>query len=92
MSMVIADSAIRQPRSVAGDKFVAVASPTIAQQCLDAGLLDAIHVSPVPVLLGAGVRLFDDLPGTSIELDDRPRVTPGVGVTHVQYQVRRAAR
>lgn len=68
--------------------MVAIASPSIAQQCLNVGLLDAIRISLVPVLLGAGIRLFDHLQGTPIQLDDHPQVTRGVGVTHLQYAVK----
>lgn len=82
-------SAIEQAKETAGDKIVAVASTTIAQQCLNLGLLDGIRVSLVPVLLGAGIRFFDNLEKAPILLDDNPRVTPGVGVTHLSYRVLR---
>ena len=35
--------------------------PATIQQYLRAGLIDELHVAIVPVLLGAGARLFDDL-------------------------------
>jgi len=57
------ESAVRQAQAVAGDKVVAVATPTITQQLLDAGLLDEIAVNLVPVLLGEGIRFFDNLAG-----------------------------
>jgi dihydrofolate reductase len=85
------ESAIAQAKATAGDKIVAVASSTIAQQCLDLGLLDGIRVSLVPVLLGAGIRFFDNLKNTPVLLDDHPRVTPGVGVTHLSYRVLRGS-
>lgn len=50
------ESAVRQAAVTAGDKIVAIASASIAQQCLVAGLLDVIHLSLVPVLLGEGIR------------------------------------
>ncbi|MBV8930944.1 MAG: dihydrofolate reductase family protein [Kutzneria sp.] len=83
------DSAITRAKATAGDKNVVIACPTIAQQCLNAGLLDAIRLSVVPVLLGEGVRFFDNLHGTPIELDDHPRVTEGIGVTHLWYRVKK---
>ncbi|MEP6852692.1 MAG: dihydrofolate reductase family protein [bacterium] len=86
------ESAIRQASATAGDKVVAIASSTIAQQCLDAGLLDVIHVSLVPVLLGGGIRFFDHLRTAPIELEDRPRVIEGIGVTHLEYTVRARSR
>ena len=54
------------------------------QQCLDAGLLDEIHIDLAAVLLGAGVRLFDHLANTAVVLGD-PTVVTGVGVTHLRY-------
>lgn len=63
------ESAIKQAQAAAGDKVVAVASPTVAQQCLKAGLLDELSLHIVPVLLGGGVRLFDHLGADHIELE-----------------------
>jgi len=54
------------------------------QQCLDAGLLDEIHIDLAAVLLGAGVRLFDHLENTPAVLGN-PAVVAGVGVTHLRY-------
>jgi dihydrofolate reductase len=54
-------------KSAAGDQYVGLLGGNIAQQCLDAGLLDEIVVQVAPVLLGAGVRLFDR-PGGQITL------------------------
>ena len=56
------------------------------QQCLNAGLLDEIHIDLAAVLLGAGVRLFDRLTKTPVVLGD-PTVITGVGVTHLRYPV-----
>ena len=80
-------SAVAQAKAAAGDKIVGVASPSIAQQCLDLGLLDAVRVSLVPVLLGRGIRYFDNLRNAPVLLSDHPRVVPGVGVTHLYYDV-----
>jgi dihydrofolate reductase len=44
-----------------GDTYVNLMGASIPQQCLRAGLLDEIQLHLVPVLLGAGVRLFDHL-------------------------------
>jgi len=81
------ESAVAQAKAAAGDKIVAVASPTIAQQCLNAGLLDGIQVDLVPVLLGSGIRFFDNLDAT-IELTGSG-VVEGSGVTHLSYRVQR---
>jgi dihydrofolate reductase len=82
------ESAVARASAIAGDKVVAVATPTITQQCLNAGLLDVIRVNLVPVLLGDGIRFFEHLRDAPIMLDD-PEVTEGLRVTHLQYRVRR---
>ena len=80
------ESAIRQARQAAGDKHVAVATPSITQQCLKAGLLDEIHIALVPVLLGAGTRLFERLGIEPIELEST-QVVAAPGVTHLTFRV-----
>jgi dihydrofolate reductase len=50
------------------------------------GVLDEIHVSLVPVLLGAGIPFFANLKGPPVMLDD-PVVTPGRRVTQLSYRV-----
>jgi dihydrofolate reductase len=52
------ESALAQAKTTAGEKMVAVAGPNIAQQCLNAGLLDEIVVNLVPVLLREGIPFF----------------------------------
>ena len=80
------ESAVEQARAVAGEKDVAVGAASIAQQCIRAGLLDVIHVDLVPVLLGGGVRLFEHLGTTPIELEST-EVIEGSGVTHLTFRV-----
>jgi dihydrofolate reductase len=81
-------SAVARASGIAGDKVVALATPTITQQCLNAGLLDVIRANLVPVLLGDGIPFFEHLRYAPIMLDD-PEVTEGLRVTHLQYRVRR---
>ncbi len=66
-----------QAQKIAGDRNVAVASASIAQQCLKAGLLDEIHIDLVPFLVGRGVRLFEYLGIEPIALE-RTRVVEGM--------------
>ncbi|WP_433221220.1 dihydrofolate reductase family protein [Microtetraspora malaysiensis] len=80
------ESAVEKATAVAGEKIVAVASADITQQCLNAGLLDEVHVDLVPVFLGAGIRFFDNLDGV-IELED-PVTVEGRGVTHLRYRLK----
>jgi len=80
------ESAVERAKAVAGDKDVAVGAASIVQQCIEAGLLDEIHVDLVPVLLGGGVRLFDHLGAAPIELE-RTSVIEAPGVTHLTFRV-----
>jgi dihydrofolate reductase len=80
------ESAVEQAKSAAGDRDVAVGAASIAQQCIEARLLDEVHVNLVPVLLGGGVRLFEHLGTAPIELES-PRVIEAPGVTHLTFRV-----
>ncbi len=80
------ESAIDQAREIAAGKDVALATPKIIQQCLDRGLVDRVQVSLVPLLLGSGIRMFENLASAPVELDG-PTVSEGNGVTHLAYYV-----
>jgi len=80
------ESAIREAKKAAGDKDVAVATPSITQQCLKAGLLDGIHIDLVPVLLGQGIRLFEHLGIEPVQLE-ATEVVEAPGVTHLTFRV-----
>jgi dihydrofolate reductase len=83
------ETALEQARAAAGEKDIALAGgASVAQQYLNAGLLDEVQVHLVPVLLGAGVRLFDGLDPNAVELQPA-RVIESPGVTHLRYRVRR---
>jgi dihydrofolate reductase len=85
-----AEEALAAAQRAAGDKIVAVATPSLTQQYLDAGLLDEIVVSLVPVLLGRGIPFFAGLAKIPVRLTG-PAVVEGTGVTHLTYQVVKAA-
>lgn len=56
------ESAVSQAKQAAGtDKHIDVVGANTMQQCLQAGLLDEIHLALIPALLGEGIRLFDSL-------------------------------
>jgi dihydrofolate reductase len=80
------ESAIARAQKIAGNRHVSVSAASITQQCLNAGLLDEIHLDLVPVLLGGGVRLFDHLDIEPIELE-RMQVIEAPGVTHLTFRV-----
>jgi dihydrofolate reductase len=53
------ESAVAQAKAAARDKAVqVVGGVSIAQQLLDAGLADELHVDIMPVFLGIGLRSF----------------------------------
>jgi dihydrofolate reductase len=83
------ESAVAQAKAVAGDRTVGIHGATAAQQALAAGLLDEIQVHLVPVLLGGGVRLFDLLGGSPVNLTRDRVVEAGSGVTHLRFRVAR---
>jgi len=69
------------------DRDVLVHGAYTAQRALEAGVLDELLISRVPVLLGAGRRLFDVLP-SRVELEI-VRVIDTPEATHIRYRVRR---
>ena len=79
--------AIRSAKEAAGDRNVLVHGAAIAQLALAAGLLDEIQIHLVPVLLGDGRRLFEQLGADQRQLE-RISVLPGDGgVVHLRYRV-----
>jgi dihydrofolate reductase len=83
------ESAVNQAKAAVAGKSVGGHGADTIQQCLDADLLDEIHVDIAAVLLGSGVRLFDHLASTPATLGNST-VIAGVGVTHLRYPVRKA--
>ncbi|MFI6486602.1 dihydrofolate reductase family protein [Streptomyces sp. NPDC050564] len=81
------ESAVAQASKAAGDhNVVALHGATPVQQALRAGLVDEITVHVVPVLLGAGTRLFDHLADLRVELE-RFQVIESPEVTHLRFRV-----
>jgi dihydrofolate reductase len=79
------ESALEQARAAAGDKKVAIAGGASAiQQYLRAGLLDELHLHVVPVLLGAGERLLENVGDPTLEPVE---VVASPAVTHIKYRV-----
>jgi dihydrofolate reductase len=84
------EAALARAREAAGDKDVVLGGGAqLVQQYLRAGLLDELQVNLVPVLLGSGSRLLDDLDGANITLE-RLRVVEAPGVTHLKFRVARS--
>ena len=82
-------AAVEQARAAAGAKDVHVAGgANVIQQYLGAGLLDELELHVVPLLLGGGVRLLDQVGDAPIGLE-LDRVAGSPHVTHLRYRVRR---
>jgi dihydrofolate reductase len=80
--------AFREARSAAGGKDVLVHGASTAQRAIAAGVLDEMEIHLIPVLLGEGRRLFENLGAEQRQLE-RLRVLPGEGgVTHLRYRIR----
>jgi dihydrofolate reductase len=80
-------SAMAQAKAAAGDRYVLVHGAYTAQRALEAGVLDELQISQIPVLFGGGRRLFEVLP-SRIELEI-VRVIDTPQATHIRYRVRR---
>ena len=81
------EAALEQAQAAAGDKDVAIAGgASLIQQYLKAGLLDEFQIHLVPVLLGDGVRLFDQLDSEQVGLE-ATRVIESPGITHLKFRV-----
>jgi dihydrofolate reductase len=79
-------SALAQAKEAAGGKDVRLGGgASAAQQYLAAGLVDELQLNVVPVLLGAGERLFENV-GTDLKLE-QTRVVHTPEVTHIRYRV-----
>ena len=60
--------AVRIGLEAAGGKNLEVLSPTIGRQLLELGLIDEIDLHIAPILLGDGIRLYDNPGGEQIRL------------------------
>jgi dihydrofolate reductase len=63
------DEAVQIGLEAAGGKNLEVFSPNIGRQLLELGLIDEIDLHIAPVLLGDGIRLFDNPGGAPLYLD-----------------------
>ena len=55
------EAAVERAKAVAGERTVTVMGADVQRQAMAAGLVDEVVISLVPVLLGAGAKLFDGL-------------------------------
>jgi dihydrofolate reductase len=80
------ESALERAKQAAGGKDVMLwGGGNIVQQYLAAGLLDELELHVVPVVLGDGARLFDNLRDAEVQLE-QVRAIEAPGVTHLKYR------
>ncbi|UNX53470.1 dihydrofolate reductase family protein [Georgenia sp. TF02-10] len=78
-------SALTRARDAAGDGDISVqGGGSTINQFLAAGLVDELRLHIVPFTLGAGVRLFDDVPPLDLE---QVYARASSSVVHVTYRV-----
>jgi len=84
------ESAVAQAKEAAGDRNVMMHGASSVQALLRAGLVDELVIHLVPILLGRGRRLFDELPAEASRLR-LIRSVEGAGVLHLRYEVQGSA-
>jgi dihydrofolate reductase len=79
------ESALAQAREAGGGQDVSLGGgASTVQQYLALGLVDELLISLVPVFLGDGTRLFDNL-GANTRRPEQTEVVEAPGVTHLRY-------
>jgi dihydrofolate reductase len=79
------ESALEQAKRAAGDQDVLLGGgANVAQQYLVAGLIDEFELHIVPILLGDGERLLQNVGTLRLE---QVRAIDAPGVTHIKYRV-----
>ena len=82
------EAAVAKARAIADERTVAVTTGTIARQCLELGLLDAVAVDLVPVVMGKGRPYFGELSLDDVPLGDPTVCIQGDRVTHLLFPVK----
>jgi len=81
------ETALQRAKESAGGQDVMLSGGAeVINQYLAAGLLDELDLHVVPVLLGGGARLFEDLGDAEVALE-QVRAVDAPGVTHIKYRV-----
>ena len=81
------EAAMARAQAIAGERNIAVTAGTIARQCLELGLLDAVAVDLVPVVMGKGRPYFGELSMEDAPLGDPTVCIQGDRVTHLVFPV-----
>lgn len=82
------EDAVAAAQQIAGPRVVAAAAGTIARQCLEAGLLDAVAIDLVPVVIGRGRPYFGEFADGRTRLLSNPiTCVQGDRATHLVFDV-----
>ena len=82
------ESAIRQAKEAAVEKDVnEIGAASTAQQCLKAGLADELQVDIMTVLLGDGLRPFEDIDQRQVQLERLTVMELPHGRTHLRLRI-----
>jgi dihydrofolate reductase len=81
------EAAVAKAQELAGERVVAVTAGTMARQCLELGLLDAVAIDLVPVVMGQGRPFFGELATDDVPLGDPTTCVRGDRVTHLVFPV-----
>jgi dihydrofolate reductase len=80
--------ALATARAAAGGLDVRIGGgPTTIREFVAAGLVDHLHITVVPIVLGRGVRLWDGLEGLEKDYQIEATSSPS-GVTHLTFSRR----
>lgn len=78
--------ALQQAKDVANGKDIRIGGgPSMVRDYLKAGLVDRLHVAITPILLGQGIRLWDDLRGLESDYKTTSEVAES-GTIHLTFQ------
>lgn len=82
------DEIYHEASKSAGDKLVYLfGGPSIVQQFLNKDLIDELRITIAPILIGKGIRLFDNLAERHVRLEAIDVTSHSNGLIETQYSV-----
>lgn len=82
------DEIYKQASRAAGDKWIYLfGGPSVFQQFLNKDLVDEMHLTIAPILIGQGIRLFDNLAERHVLLENLKTTEHPNGMIEVKYRI-----